>query len=75
MNENGETMLTLTIYSNYNNSKIPNLSNIKPNTIEISQIVFYVYPRFSTTSTMSSKYSHNLKTNIWNVQKQCAVHA
>ena len=41
INENSEAKITFTIYSNYDNSKIFNLSNIKHNTIEFSQKVFY----------------------------------
>ena len=41
INENSEAKILFTIYSNYDNSKIFNLSNIKHNTIEFSQKVFY----------------------------------
>ena len=42
------------IYSNYNGYKIFNLPNIEHKTIGVSLKVFYL--RFSTTSTILSKY-------------------
>ena len=61
INKNSETNITLTIYSNFNNSKIFNLSNIKHNTIELSQKVVYTSIHgFLPHQLLSSKCSHNL---------------